>query len=647
MRRASRLPASMGLCRCLVAAVLLLPLLAASVAGAAEGAGTLVLRDVATKEYPRVSLVVGVPAELGVSGEPQFAVRENGETVDVLSAVPERRNVPFEVVLVIDTSGSMKGRPIKDAQEAAKRFISLMPPQASVALVGVSSEPRKLSGFTSDKASLTAALSGLGASGETAVYDSMLLAARLRGDPVSGGERPERTIVLLSDGGDTTSVTTLDQAVRSLRQSTTPVLAVAIQSPEFNQQALRLITRQSGGRLVSVKNSGQLADYFQSLAREIATGYTVTYRSRRPTTKDLEVDVTASNGARKASLSTVISNPLFVVRLPATAGIYASTTTNKFFFWATVVAISLAIGFAAFAVIAHFFGARTRIKDVTYYDQLRGETSRPGDERETVQSRVVAAVDAVASRHGFTGVISGKLERAGIPLRPAEWISVHLALVVLGGFVVEFIFGNIVLSVAAVLLASWAPLVYLDHKGDRRSRAFDEQLPDVLNLLAGGLRTGWGLQQSLDIVVNESAPPASEEFRRAQIEARLGVPLEQALLNIQERVQSEPFNWVVTAIAIQREAGGNLAEVLDNVSVSIRDRESLFRLVASVTAEGRYSGMILAILPFVVLGLLLGVNSDYVMSALITPLGWVFAGIALLMLVVGLVWLRVVSRIEY
>lgn len=630
--------------------VLLALALSAATAGAAFGAtktDPLVLRSVVVDEYPKISLSVGLPGAIAPGGVPKFAVRENGQPVDVLSVTADRRDLPFEVVLVIDTSGSMRGRPIEDARAAARRFIDLMPPQASLAIVGISSEPKQVSGFASSKAALRAAVSSLGASGETALYDSALLASRLKGIPGNGTAKLDRTIVLLSDGGDTTSVTTLDQVVRSLRDANVPVLAVAIQSPEFNQQALRLLSHQSGGRMSTVKDTGDLEGYFGGLAQEIATGYTLVFRSARPGTKDLDIDVTATSGEEVASLSTVVPNPMFVARLPASLNPYSLPAPNRLLLWAAVLAAAAAVGAAAFAVLMYFFGRRANLAHVRYYDQLRGETTHSGNERESVQSRLVDAVDAVASRHGLTGVIAAKLERAGIPLRPAEWISLHIVGVVVIGFLVEAIVGNIAIGLISVLVLTWAPLAYLDHRGARRAAAFDEQLPDVLNLLSGGLRTGWGLQQAMELVVNEGSPPASDEFRRAQIEARLGVPLDRALLNINARVQSEPFEWVVTAIAIQREVGGNLAEVLDNVSTSIRDRESLYRLVASLTAEGRYSALILEILPFVVVGMLFVVNRDYLMSAMMTPFGWVLAALVAVLLVFGIVWLRVVSRIEY
>ncbi len=145
--------------------------------------------------------------------------------------------------------------------------------------------------------------------------------------------------------------------------------------------------------------------------------------------------------------------------------------------------------------------------------------------------------------------------------------------------------------------------MFLDRKIAHRRSAFELQLPDVLNLIAGSLRAGWGLQQSVDLVVEQMAPPVSTEFSRAQTEIRLGRPVEEALGTVAERTQSEDFAWTVTAIGIQRDVGGNLAEVLDIVAATIRDRMSLKRQIAALTAEGRLSAWVLLILPFVMIGL--------------------------------------------
>jgi tight adherence protein B len=197
-----------------------------------------------------------------------------------------------------------------------------------------------------------------------------------------------------------------------------------------------------------------------------------------------------------------------------------------------------------------------------------------------------------------------------------------------------------------VLLATLGPMLYLDLKARSRQNAFEEQLPQILNLIAGSLRAGWGLLQSVDMVVQETLPPASEEFARVQTEARLGLPVEDALQAMADRVGSEDFAWAVSAIAIQREVGGNLAEVLDVVAATIRDRAALRRHVSALTAEGRISAIILLALPFVEGIFLYVVNPTYMRPMFTEPLGWIIIGIGLLLLVVGSLWLVRAMKVE-
>jgi tight adherence protein B len=259
---------------------------------------------------------------------------------------------------------------------------------------------------------------------------------------------------------------------------------------------------------------------------------------------------------------------------------------------------------------------------------------------------MVGVVDYVAGRGGFTGLVRQRLERAGLPLRPAEYITAHVALVVTAGVLAQILTGALGVSFIVVLLATLGPMLYLELKVHSRQTAFEEQLPQILNLIAGSLRAGWGLLQSVDMVVQETMPPASDEFRRVQTEARLGLPVEDALQAMADRVGSQDFSWAVSAIAIQREVGGNLAEVLDVVAATIRDRAALRRHVSALTAEGRISAVILLALPFVEGVFLYVVNPTYMRPMFTEPLGWMILGSGLLLLVIGSLWLVRAMRVE-
>lgn len=608
--------------------------------GATEG--TLLVRTINTSSYPEISVEVGLPRDAG-NDTPRFEIRENGEKVGNVQISRLARTRPFEVVLVVDASGSMRGRPMQDARAAARKFIDRLPDSASVAIIAIGSSPDVVQDFTTDRQSLYQAISKLEAKGETAVYDALVRAAGLKSSLKGNAER---TVLLLSDGGDTTSGISLGEASKEIRNAKVPVLTAAISSPEFNEHALEVLSQQSGGRLVAVKNSSQLADRFQRIASEISTGYRLTFKSARPSTKDLEYDIAAVVGANHDVARLVVDNPLFSARILSSVE-WERVVPNRLALAACLIFAFAGVSTLAGGLMATRSSSKSSMRLVGEYGRGLGDPGGAGHDRSMMPDRIVDAVEAAAGRHGFTHAIGLKLERAGMALRPAEWITFHALAVVVVGFVVQLVVNNMLVSAVAVGVLSALPLAYLDRKAAKRTKLFNEQLPDTLGILAGGMRTGWGLQQAISLVIEEGLDPTASEFRRVETETRLGVALEDSLHLMAERLGSEPFEWITTAIAIQREVGGNLAEVLDTVAASLREREALFRQVQALTAEGNISAVVLSILPFAVFGFMFMTNPDYILGALVTPAGWAIFALAGVMLAVGLVWLKATSRIEF
>jgi tight adherence protein B len=208
-------------------------------------------------------------------------------------------------------------------------------------------------------------------------------------------------------------------------------------------------------------------------------------------------------------------------------------------------------------------------------------------------------------------------------------------------------FGNVFIGVILGGVAGWAVMrIVLSLKISRRRAAFDEQLPTVLQLVAGSLQTGLSLAQALDAVVREDAQPASGEFARALAEIQLGVQLDVALDGVADRLGSADLRWVIMAIRIQRETGGNLAEVLRNTVATMRERAYLRRQVRSLSAEGRLSAYVLIALPFVVGGWLLYSNPSYMHPLFTTFFGVVMLLIATVLVIVGAFWMRNLIKVE-
>jgi tight adherence protein B len=206
--------------------------------------------------------------------------------------------------------------------------------------------------------------------------------------------------------------------------------------------------------------------------------------------------------------------------------------------------------------------------------------------------------------------------------------------------------GGILATIAGLVLGLGLPWLYLRVKEARRTSAFLALLPDTLQMVAGSLSAGFSMPQAMDTVVREGQQPITGEFNRALVEARLGVPIDEALDGVAQRMKSKDFGWVVMAIKIQREVGGNLAELLTTVAATLRERERLRRQVKVLSAEGRLSAWILGLLPPVFTLYLLLTRADYLKPLWSTAMGVLFLVVGVILLTVGALWMRKAVAVE-
>lgn len=277
--------------------------------------------------------------------------------------------------------------------------------------------------------------------------------------------------------------------------------------------------------------------------------------------------------------------------------------------------------------------------------QVTEETSKLGD--GPITRSAVGLMSRVARRGKVDRAIDSRLEAAGFPLRPGEWMLLHVTAGVGTALLFAVIArGRPVATGFGLLLGLAVPWGVLLVARARREARFLAQLPDTLQLLAGSLAVGYSLPQAMDSVVRESHPPIRGEFNRALVETRLGMLAEDALDGIAERTGSRDFSWVVMAIRIQREVGGNLAELLTSVAETLRERERLRRQVSALSAEGRLSGVILALMPVVFALYLMLARPDYIDPLFSTPLGIGLLVFGACSLAVGGFWMSKVIRVD-
>ncbi|GAA4106126.1 type II secretion system F family protein [Enteractinococcus coprophilus] len=238
------------------------------------------------------------------------------------------------------------------------------------------------------------------------------------------------------------------------------------------------------------------------------------------------------------------------------------------------------------------------------------------------------------------------LELAGIKLRPEQFMLRILIAAGVAGLV-GVIFGNIFIGLLLMLTVLLVHRLFIGLRVSKRQHHFADQLEDSLLLIASSLRAGHSLPQALASLAEEAESPTAEEFTRVVNETRVGRDLGEALETTAERMDSEDFTWVTQAIEINREVGGNLAEVLDGVAGTIRQRNEVRRQVATLSAEGRLSAVILMVLPFGVGGFLLLTNPSYLAPFVESPIGYMLLVISALLLVVGGLWLRKTVEVKF
>ncbi|MCB5274416.1 hypothetical protein BJG92_01949 [Arthrobacter sp. SO5] len=272
----------------------------------------------------------------------------------------------------------------------------------------------------------------------------------------------------------------------------------------------------------------------------------------------------------------------------------------------------------------------------------RGKSTLAGG----VAGRATAAVETLLKRRNYTAALGAALEQAGLSLRAPEFVVLALAGAATCGAAALAALGPIP-ALILLLLSPFAARFLLRFLASRRRAKFAEQLDETLQLLAGGLRAGHSLLRAIDAVAGEAGAPTTAEFARIINETRLGRDLGEALDDAALRMRSEDFSWVAQAIAIHREVGGNLADVLDQVGQTIRERSQIRGQVKALSAEGKISALVLMLLPVGITGALMVLSPGYMDPMVTTPLGLAMVGAAAVLFSLGGLWLRKVVQFKF
>jgi len=643
----------------LVAALLML----AAPALAQEGQPEIEIVDINGSRYPeqgQTQMVIEVRNAQGDLDPAALIVTVNGQDVSNLEVEPiGSSTVPVGVALVIDTSGSMAGAPMAAAQQAATDFVSQARPEDRIAIIGFSDTVQVLSGFTNNKDSLNATIASLVADGETAFNDAVIQGIALFDQP--GADNLLPNMIVLTDGDDTASTATLEDAVAAVGGSDVRTFGVALESPDFNPEPVEQVATAGGGLFLTTPDPEQLSALYSDIESEISN--TLVARFQSPVFTPGEVDFEVGYQGLTSSQTFAVSG--FATTTTQAEG---TSTTATFAPPTTVVIQSNAplnidtlmlmgaagIGLTLFLFLIILFGREDDDDPGRFAKRLQAYGRRGGGQAEEKKgflerlpflNRFSEAAEEEVRRRGLLSGVNSSLEQANIPMTSGEAILGMIGLAAVGGIMMA-IFNGLLFGVISFGLLLLVIIFVINFLGGREKKKFEKQLPDTLTLMSTSLRAGYSLLQATEAVSSEAPNPTAREFGRAIAEARLGRTVTDALTGIVDRTQSEDFEWAVMAIDIQREVGGNLSEVLQTVADTMRARNRLKGEIQALTAEGRISAIVLGALPFAMAAFLWVTNRDYLQPLLDETFGRVAIGAGLLLMAGGIFWLKKIVDIE-
>lgn len=264
----------------------------------------------------------------------------------------------------------------------------------------------------------------------------------------------------------------------------------------------------------------------------------------------------------------------------------------------------------------------------------------------TVVSKARHLLARLAAHRGLGEVVEGRLTKAGLQLAPEKAILYNLLISLAGYFVGAYSTGSVAIGILGLMTGAVLPVAVVGAMSGRRAAKLERQLPEALTIIAGSLKAGYSLPQAMEMVSQEMKPPVADDFRQVISETRLGMSLDDGLSRLAERTSSSALSWMIMAIRIQHEVGGNLAEVFEVLAVTMHEREGVRRQVKVLTAEGRLSAIILMVMPFLLALSLWAINPDYISLLVTTNMGWAMVGGAVFLMLVGALWLNKIVQIE-
>lgn len=622
-----------GVRRALVAAMVAAALVPASGAESAR----LRLTPAAGAVFPARSFVLTLPSNRPLQAR-QVHVRENGNAVADLSVIPARAAGKglFAVVLVLDTSKSMRGKPIGGALSAAQLFAGRRARYEKLAIVTFDSRARVLLPFSTDSEAIIGVLAPKPPlAWGTHIYDAVGQAiSLLREARIAAG-----SVILLSDGADTGSKSDRETVVAAARRAHVRIFTVGLHSKAFNPTQLRRLAAATGGEFSQAITPGDLGPIYDRLGQQLAREYLIRYSSIADLGSKVRVRANVT-GVAESAASGYKTPPLALgpPYRPPGAGFWSSGVSMTFFSLLIAFLLALAIALAAFP---RRRGFRRRMAQFVSVQNVEDGDDPAG----AVAKHFFAKAEISLEQTRWWQRFKEEVEIAEITMPAVQivvWTTAGTVLLVWFLFVIA---GAGPLPLAGLFL----PLVVLGlirRKVEKTRSEFGDQLPDSLAVLASALRAGHSFVAALTVVAEDAPEPSRSEFQRVVADERLGMPLDDAIAVVVRRMKNEDLAQVGLVAALQRQTGGNTAEVLDRVVETVRERQDLRLMIRSLTAQGRLSRWIVSALPVALILVISLLSPDYLRPLFHNTSGRVLLVFATVMVISGSYVIKRIVEIE-
>lgn len=595
-------------------------------------------------------------------GDPYVIVRSAEEPADVAISVGGNETevddaiaiadsgLPIQTAIVIDNSAAAEAH-LDAFLSAATAYVDRAGPDEQIQVWTTGGAPRLRVGLNADHERTAGIVDSIvTAAGASLLYDSVRGAA-LELD----GTGPGTTNVIVFAGAiDGGSVATASETRGAVQAADASAFAVAATDTVVGAMQ-SLVSSTYGGAFAATDVSSEIAGYGSSVSQVVNNTWVIPFDAEEVATNNqisVAVDGTTIR-ATYTSGSTSAGRALAPFTELGDGGIpgfgFLSGDTGRLL---GLVFGAIAAGLGAYSIVLLLQKDESALNSVLQaYNDPYANAEEEADEgsamsKNAILKRAVQITEDLAERRGFLTRLEGTLERADLPLRGGEALTaagaITLGFALLGLLLLGSLPGMLIFGVAGGLV----PGFLVRFKASRRQKAFMSQLPDTLNLLSSTLKAGYSFLQGVEAVSQEIDDPMGSELRRIVTEAQLGRPLEDAMDASAERMDSPDFAWAVMAVKIQREVGGNLSELLLTVSETMTERERLRRDVATLTAEGKMSAIVLGLLPILLGMAMWAINPEYINTLFTDGLGKVLLGASIFAALSGFAWMKKIINID-